>query len=220
MKIIGLIIALTIAFTSQAWGAEQPKLSGFIEEPPVLEPTAGMEGVWHWNKPGLPFKDYDKVLLADIEIFLAPDSKYKGIDGKQIKILADSMRGVMTEALDPDYPVVSLPGSGVMVARIAITNVHLKKPKHRLGQYTPIGLLATGIKALAGKSKNISLEGASVEAEIVESRRGGRLGVRLGIKPLRRLSGEHKGMSWEAIEESLKVYGKRFRERAEKVLGE
>jgi hypothetical protein len=195
-------------------------MSGFIEESPVLVPISGMEGAWHWNKPGLQFKDYDKILLADIEIFIAPDSKYKGIDADQMKILADSMRAVMIEALEPDYPVVSQPGPGVMGARIAITNVHLGKPKHRLGQYTPIGLLASGAKKLAGKSKNLSLKDASVEAEMFNVQSGERLAVRIDTKPLRSMKGKPKKMSWESIEESMKVYGNRFRDRVEKVHAE
>ena len=219
MKIIGLVIVLAIVFTSQAWGAGQPKVSGFIVKPPVLKPIPGMEGAWHWNKPGLQFKNYNKILLADIVIFIAPDSKYKGIDAEQMKILSDTMRATLVKALEPDYPVVSHPGPGVMGARIAITNVYLGKPKHRIGQYTPIGLVASGAKRLAGKSKNLSLKGASVEAEMFDSQSGERLAVRIDTRPLRSMKGKPKKMSWEAVEESLKVYGKRFRERVEQVRG-
>ena len=88
---------------------------------PELKPMPNMEGVWYWNKPGLEFKNYDKIFLEDIEIFLAPDSKYKGINANQMKALSDSMRAVMIEALEPEYPVVSKVGPGVLVARIAIT---------------------------------------------------------------------------------------------------
>lgn len=220
MKIIGLIIALTVVFTSQAWGAGQPKVSGFLQPAPTLKPISDMKGVWHWNKPGLNFKNYNKILLEDIEIFIAPDSEYKGINANQMKALSDGMRAIMIEALEPDYPVVSKPGPGVMVGRIAITNVHLGKEKHQIGQYSPIGLLFGGAKKVAGKSKtNFSLSNASVEAEMLDSQSGDRIAVRLDIKPLRSMEGETKEMSWNAIEESLKVYGKRFRERTEKLRG-
>ena len=178
-----------------------------------------MEGAWFWNKPGLEFNKYDKVLLEDIEIFLAPDSKYKGINASQMKALTDSMRAVMTSALEPDYPVVSKTGPGVLVARIAITNVYLDKPKHRFGQYSPIGLLASGVKKIAGKPKNFSIKNASVEAEIYDFEIGERVAVRVDTSPLRGLNEDPEELSWEAIEESLKVYGKRFRERVDQVRG-
>lgn len=217
MNIIKLIIVLTLVFSSQTWGAEQPKVSDFIQPAPVLTPTPDMEGVWHWNKAGLQFKDYDKILLEDIEIFVAPDSEYKGINADQMKMLTDSMRIAMIEALEPEYPMVTKPGPGVMVARIAITNVHLGKPKHQLGQYTPIGLLLGGVKKLAGKSKNLTLKDAMVEAEMFDSQSGDRLAVRVDTRPLRSLDKDPEEMTWEIIHEALKVYGKRFRERTDHV---
>jgi hypothetical protein len=129
-----------------------------------------------------------------------------------MKVLSDSMRAVMIKALEPDYPVVSRPSPGVMVVRIAITNVYLGKPKHRLGQYTPIGLLASGVKKLAGVPKNFSIKNASVEAEMFDSQSAVRLAVRVDTRPLRSLNEDPEELSWETIEESLKVYGKRFRE--------
>jgi hypothetical protein len=215
MKFIPFIILLTLGFTSHAWAADQPKLSDFIERPPAMEPIPDMQGAWHWNKPGVDFKSYDKALLTDILIFIAPDSEFKGIDADQMKILSDSMRAVMIEALEPDTPVVSKAGPGVILLRIAITNVHLGKPKHRVGQYLPIGLAVSGIKKLAGKSKNLSLKDASVEAEMFDPQTGERLAVRIDTNPLRSATGdESEEMSWETIEESLNVYGNRFRDRA------
>ncbi|NOQ88122.1 MAG: DUF3313 family protein [Gammaproteobacteria bacterium] len=193
--------------------------SGFIDFPPTLTPIPNMEGAWHWNKPDVKFQNYDKVLLENIEIFLSPDSEYKGIDADQMKILSSTMRAAMIEALEPDYPVVTRIGSGVMIARIAITNVHLGKPKHQLGQYTPIGLLFGGIKKLAGKSRNLSLKNASVEAQMFDAQSGKRIAVRIDTKPLRSLTDDPDEMSWEAIEESMKVYGTVFRERVDLVRG-
>ena len=215
MKITPFIIVLTLSFTSQAWGADQPKLTNFIDEPPAMEPIPGMQGAWHWNKPGVNFKSYDKALLTHIEIFIAPDSKYKGIDADQMKILSDSMRAVMTDALEPGTPVVSKAGPGVIILRLAITNVHLGKPKHQFGQYLPIGLAVSGIRNIAGKSRNLSLKDASVEAEFFDPQTGERLAVRIDTKPLRSMSDESEEMSWETIEESLKVYGNLFRVRGE-----
>ncbi len=220
MKIIKLFIVLTIVFTSQAWSAGQPKLSDFIMSPaPEMKPMPEMEGVWYWNKPGLDFKKYDKFVLEDIEIFLASDSKYKGINADQMKAITESMRAAMIAALEPDYHVVSQTGPGVLVARIAITNVYLDKPKHKFGQYTPIGLIASGIKKVAGIPKNFSLKNASVETEVFDFEIGERVAVRADTRPLRSLNEDPKELTWEAIEESMKVYGKRFRERLQKVGG-
>lgn len=221
MKIISLIITLCMFSISQAWAADQTKLldSGFITASPTLTPIPKMKGAWNWNKPGVKFQNYNKVLLENIEIFISADSEYKGIDADQMKILSSLMRTAMIEALEPTYPVVNRVGPGVMVARIAITNVHLGKPKHQIGQYSPVGLLFGGIKKLAGKSRNLSLKNASVEAQMYDAKSGKRIAVRIDTKPLRSLTDEPDEMSWDAIEESMKVYGTVFRKRVDHVRG-
>jgi hypothetical protein len=134
-----------------------------------------------------------------------------------MKALTDSMRAVFIAALEPDYNVVSQMGPGVLVVRIAITNVYLDKPKHKFGQFTPIGLLASGVKKIAGKPKNFSIKNASVETEVFDFEIGERIAVRADMRPLRSLNEDPKELTWEAIEESFKVYGKRFREGGVKV---
>ena len=233
MNIIKLIIVLTLAFSSQTWGAEKPNLlgSGFISGSPEMTPMPDMTGVWYWNAPGVKFQNYNKLLLDNVEIFIAPDSKYKGYDADQMKVLADSMRAVMIHAMEPDYPVVSRPGPGVMVARLAITNVYLGKPPFRLREYTPIGLVIGGVKKLAGVQKNFSIKNASVEAELFDGQSGKRVAVRIDTRPIRSLDEDSeipedledfedplddpKELSWDSIEESLQVYGERFRKRVE-----
>jgi len=233
MNIIKLIIVLTLVFSSQTWGTEQPNIleSGFISGSPAMTPMPEMTGVWYWNEPGVKFHEYNKLLLDNVEIFIAPDSKYKGFDADQMKILADSMRAVMIHAMEPDYPVVTRPGPGVLVARLAITNVYLGKPPLRLRHYTPIGLVVGGVKKLAGVQKNFSIKNASVEAELFDGQSGKRVAVRIDTRPLRSLdedpqstgetedfeewSDDPKELSWDSIEESLQVYGKRFRQRVE-----
>jgi len=233
MNIIKLIIVLTLVFSSQTWGAEQPNLfkSGFISGSPAMTPMPEMTGVWYWNEPGVKFQNYNKLLLDNVEIFIAPDSKYKGYDADQMKVLADTMRAVMIHAMEPDFPVVTRPGPGVLVARLAITNVYLGKPPFRLRNYTPIGIVVGGVKTLAGVPKNFSIKNASVEAELFDGQSGKRVGVRIDTRPIRSLDedpqtteelddfedplDDPKELSWDSIEESLQVYGQRFRKRVE-----
>ena len=233
MYIIKLIIVLTLVFSSQTWGAEQSNLfkSGFISDAPTMKPMPEMAGVWYWNTPGVKFSNYNRLLLENVEIFIAPDSKYKGYDADQMKVLADTMRAVMTHAMEPDFPVVTRRGPGVLVARLAITNVYLGKPPFRLRHFTPVGLVVGGVKKLAGVPKNFSIKNASVESELFDGQSGKRVGVRIDTRPIRSLDEDSeipedledfedplddpKELSWDSIEESLQFWGKRFREKLE-----
>ena len=98
-----------------------------MENYPSFEPDKDREGALIYRKPGVSLKDYDKVMIDPIEIWYAPDCKYKGIKPDELKILADAFRRAIVEELEPDYPVVGKPGPGVLGIRMAITNVYVTK---------------------------------------------------------------------------------------------
>lgn len=205
-----------VSWGSSVFAGEQPKLSGFLSDPPDLKPIAGMEGVWGWDNTEKSLKNYNKILLDPVEIWIAPYSEYKGIEPDKMKMLADSMRAVLIEQLEPAYPVVNVGGPGVLRIRIALTDVYLKKKKRGFFSYTPIGLVAGGIKSLAGKPKNISLVESSVEMEAFDSKTNESVAVRFDTRPIRSDGTGAEKMSWEAIQESFRFYGKRVRERLDK----
>ena len=78
-------------------------------------------------------KDYDAVLVDQPEIFISPDSKYKGAKPDQLKQLADTARLAMMERLEAGgYTVADGPGPGVLYMRWAIADLYLKKKKRGL----------------------------------------------------------------------------------------
>jgi hypothetical protein len=211
-----MFMIFIMPWVSSVFAGDQPNLSGFLDDPPVLKPVAEMKGAWGWDSAEQSLKNYNKILLDPVEIWIAPYSEYKGIDADKIKMLADSMRAVLVDELEPAYPVVSKGGPGVLRIRIALTDVYLKKKKRSLFSYTPIGLVASGVKSLAGKPKNISLVETSVEMEAIDMETNERIAVRLDQRPLRTDGSDAEKMSWEAIQESFRFYGKRVRERLDK----
>jgi hypothetical protein len=152
-------------------------------------------------------------MIDPMEIWYAPDSKYKGIKPDELKALADAFRESLVSALEPTYPVVSKPGPDVLRLRIAVTNVYVKKKKKRLLSFTPIGLVVTGAQALAGK--NISLVDATIEAEMLDSQSNERLGVLIDRQSDSAEKKKKKKMktSWENVQKTLQFYAERFRSR-------
>jgi len=214
-------IALIMTVTGNGSSQEKVKYSGFLEGYPTFEPDKDREGALIYHKPGVSLKEYNKVMIDPIEIWYAPDCKYKGINPDELKVLADTFRAAIVSELEPDYPVVSKPGPGVLGIRVAITNVQVTKKKRGLLGYTPAGLVvSTAIKTLGD---NMSLQDATIEAELLDSQNNERLGALIDRqrkersaagKTLSALSAVQKeGASWEEIENTLKIYAKRFRSR-------
>ncbi len=210
--ILTVFISLCVLLTSASWAASGAKYSGFLEDYPTLEADKDRKGALIYRKPGVALKNYTKIMIDPMEIWYAPDSKYKGIKPDQLKALADKFRESLVSALEPTYPVVSKPGPDVLRLRMAITNVYVKKKKKGLLSFTPVGLVVTGAQALAGK--NISLVDATIEVEMLDSQSNGRLGVLIDKQSdSAEKKKKKKKTSWEDVEKTLQFYAERFRSR-------
>ena len=209
--------ALVIVGTGTGNTEQRATYSGFLEDYPSFEPDKDRPGALIYRKAGTSLKDYRKVIMDPVEIWYAPDCKYKGIKPDELKILADAFRAAIVSELEPDYPVVSKSGPGVLGIRMAITNVRVTKKKRGLLGYTPASLvLTTAVKTIGD---NVSLQDATIEAELLDSQSNERLGALIDrqhkkgsalgkLKPL-----QSGAASWEEIENTLKFYAKRLRSR-------
>jgi hypothetical protein len=214
------VLSLCIMLSTASLATGEEKYSGFLENYPAFEPDEDRKGAMVYRKAGVDLKPYTKIMIDPVEIWVAQDSKYKGIKPDDLKILADTFRQAIVDALEPVYPVVGKPGPDVLGIRIAITNVYMTKKKRGLLGYTPAGLVVSTAMKSAGD--NMSLQDAMIEAELLDSQTNERLGALIdqqsktgkGKSSLGKLSAVQKGAtSWEAIEEILKFYANRLRGR-------
>ncbi|WP_291991981.1 DUF3313 domain-containing protein [Candidatus Accumulibacter sp. ACC003] len=100
--------------------------SGFLSDYARLKPTSWGQGVECWRADGLNAASYDKVLVSRIVVSLAPptdQSKSQTIDPNDLTTLTDYFHGTLVKALKPQMQVVDKAGQGVVVMRIALTNL-------------------------------------------------------------------------------------------------
>lgn len=196
-----------ISLSSTAWAADATRYSGFIDSYPKLELDPRGGGGQLYIKPGANLGSYNKVMIEPIEIWLADDSKYKGFSPDDLKEITDELYRVMLANLEPDYPVVSKPGTGVLVVRLAVTDVYAKKKKRGLLGYTPIGAVAG---AATGAYRKVKLNDATIEAELMDAGSLDQLAVLVDKLSVSKGGGE---TSWEDIHKALDYYAKRLRAR-------
>ena len=96
--------------------------SGFLSDYAQLKPTPWGEGLECWRAADLDAKKYDKVMIARMTVTLKPDQQ-QGIDPTDLKALTDYFNDSLVKALKPQMQVVETPGPGVVVMRIALTNL-------------------------------------------------------------------------------------------------
>ena len=158
------LFTFAIALWLCAPGFLRAQDTGFLSDYSQLQPVPGNTGLMRYAVPDVRSKLTDKVFLAPIEIWISPTSKYRGIEPDELKKLTDELRSVIVSELQPRFRFVDAPEADAINLRIALTNVSIEKDPVRLRQFTPIGLVAKGIKAAAGVS-NIRLHSAAIELE-------------------------------------------------------
>jgi Protein of unknown function (DUF3313) len=183
--------------------------SGFLDDYSSLKSDPDRSGAMVYRQEGASLGNYNKIAIAPIEIWYHPNTKYKGVSPNEMKVLADTFASVITKELEPDYPVVNSTGKGVLVVRLAITNLKMKKKKRSLLGYLPIGIAVTALKDIAGK--RITLSDATIEAELLDGETGDRIGTL--IDSLSETVSKKEKPSWETLEQALLFYAKRFRSR-------
>jgi len=184
--------------------------SAFIDGNVELIPVPDKQGAYRYIKPDLDLNKYNKIIIEPVEVWLHPDSEYKGIEPGTVKALADSFAQILVNELEPEYGVVGQVAADTLVVRLAIMGLKTKKKKRGLLGYIPVALVVSALNTNA--LKRVSLIDAGIEAEILDSMTGERLAVLVdtGIRTPEAESAGKK-LSWQDIEMSLQFYAKRLK---------
>ncbi len=100
--------------------------SGFLSDYARLKPTSWGQGIECWRSPNLDARRFDKVMVSRIVVSLAPPKAGgtpQTIDPNDLKTLTDYFPAALVQALKPHLPVVDKAGPGVLVIRVALTEL-------------------------------------------------------------------------------------------------
>ncbi len=151
--------------------------------------------------------NYSAVMIDQPEIFVSPDSQYKGMKPDDMKQLADAFRNSMVQELVATYTIVDQPGPNVLYLRFAFSNLQVKKQRRRLMSYTPIGLVANAVRSsVTDLTNKIDLKGITVEMEVLDSTTEEQLAALLEV----RSETAEEPTSWEEVEALIVVYAQRL----------
>lgn len=203
------IVALVLAIAVFPALAAAPA-SGFLEDLPPLKADAQRAAAQVYIAPGRTLRGFNRIALEPIEVWYAPDSKYRGVDPNELSVVVNSFREILVTRLEPTYALVADEGDGILGLRIAVTNVKAEKKKRGLLGYTPAGLVVGVVKDAATTGPNIDLKSAMIEAELVDAK-GQRLAVI--VEPLFAPDEKKASISWKQIGDVLDAYAQRLRAR-------
>ena len=194
--------------------AEGPPESGFLGDYSLLEPATApwADYVYVTEAYAEEMAKFQGIIIPQPELFLAPDSKYKGMKPDHMKIIADSMQQLFAEAFVDGYQIANSPGPNTVVLRMAFSNLYLKKkPRIPVIGWLPPAFILTSAKRklLDDFTDNILLTELVWEAELVDSETDEILGqiiVELGNR-----SKKKEFTSWDELIVAVAVGAERLR---------
>ena len=95
---------------------------GFLTNYAKLQPMPGGGGTLCWRDTGANWKQYTKVMLERIQVYIKPGSQ-NAVDPTDLKMLIDYFHADLVKAIQPEAQIVTAPGPGVLRVRIALTNL-------------------------------------------------------------------------------------------------
>jgi hypothetical protein len=181
-------------------------------------------GALIYRKPGFEPGDgarYKRFMIDPVLVWYSPQSNYKGIYPDELKAITDYFRTTTVAHLQDRYPVVAEPGPDVVRIRAAIVDMHRENPIH-LYQFTPVGLVLTGVKEATGldditrervAAGNSYIIAASIEVGFFDSTTNELLGAfrdSSRASPARRDAG---GATWGQVKAGLDAWAQKLRAR-------
>jgi len=213
--VIKRILMLVVGLCGAASAAAQD--IGFLSDYSLLEVRERDIANRVYLVPNLEekMKGFNAFLIDQPEIFIAPDSKYKGAKGDQLKLLADTVRLATIDRLEAGgYPVTEEPGPGVMYLRFAVVDLYLKKKKRGILSYTPMGFVVHSTMQAAVRDlwKKIDIVELSMEMEFSDSVTGEIIAMGASSHGMRKSKDQKEDLvTWEELDAVISTVGERMR---------
>ena len=150
------LIITVVGLMFVAGCATTPPGSGFLKDYSQLQTDPDDKSLKWWEKKGVDWKRYKKLIIDPVVVYFHPDAKNRQIEPDVLKELTDYFRTVVIEEVQDSYPVVDAPGPDVLRIRAAITDLIPANP-------------FLNVVTTAGVGVPVDMGGASMEAMFLDS---------------------------------------------------
>ncbi len=167
MLLVGAMIVTSVSDVS----AEQ-KHSGFLTNYEMLRPGPEGGAKEVWTNPKFKFPNhvgsYHSLLIEPVVIYIAKTSSNRGLSVRDLRQLASDLETRLIAAVGGRYKLASSPAEGVLVLRVALTDVELPNPA--LDTVTSVVPVARVVSFLKKKvtGRHSFVGSASIEGVLVD----------------------------------------------------
>ena len=174
--ILALVLLNGCASSTTSVSGSAQKQNMTLSKPELLMPLEGDDFAKSWRAQDVDWKIYDKIFIDRIQVFVKEDSTDKAIDPTDLKMLIDYFYEALVRNIEPTTKIVDKTGPGVLVVKIAITDLMPTDYKMSLlGTLTPYAFVAEAASGPAsGRPAGSTpyLGECGIEAEFVDGSSG------------------------------------------------
>jgi hypothetical protein len=146
---------LMIVFGLYACAVQPTGSNGFLSDYSKLQQNPRYQGSKIYTNPEIPLKNYSRFIVNPVQVRLSSIGAHRGADASKQQEISQYAHQQFVSALQTGgYEVVTNPGPGTLILRSALTEVAPSELKPR------------------SFLMNISLGGASIEAEFIDALSG------------------------------------------------
>jgi hypothetical protein len=209
---IPTLLLLLASTVSAQTGSPDPS-SGFLTDYSLLKPSMGGQvGQFIYVAPDARarFGAINAVFVEQPAFAVAPDSKVSAMSPSDATLIADTFKTLITEQLSPAYIIAVRPDPNVLTLRVALTNVHLQKPRRPLRSFTPVGMVLHAAKdAMENVMQKVDLTATVIQAELLDDNSGQ---VLLELYDARGNAANSKQFTdWKQVEDAMTLDAKRLK---------
>jgi hypothetical protein len=205
MKAKSLLMMLAIGIMAVQCGctAQQAEKTGFLSDYSKLEAQSDVSS--RYLAPGNRLASYSKFIIDPVVTHFHTGSKAaEKLKEEDLRDLRNYMHEALVKAIEDRYEIVFRPGPGVARLRAALTDL---KKSGIVQNILPIG-----------KAVGSGLGGASLEAELLDSKTGEQIGALVESQLGERLSLDGYS-TWGDAKAVMDRWAKRFRKRLDEAHG-
>lgn len=194
-----------------------PNASGFLQDYTRLKPVPQKEGRYAWMAADAELRQYTKLMLPPMEIWIDRDAPYRGLSADVVQRLASIYQTSFARVLAPEFPVVDQPGPGIAACRFAITGITPERPAFRPIDIVPIRAAFNIVRAASGTSAQVARVSAEIECEDSVSHKLLLEAVITGVGEKKFVEGQP--VTWADVEPVMASWAQDFKARLNAVQG-
>lgn len=130
--------------------------SGFLGDYSQLEPWEGNKNILEYEKPGVNWKQYKRLMVDPIVVDYHPSTKSRRVKPHELVKLTDFFHEKIVKAVDDAYPVTNTPAPDVLRIRVCITDIDPT-------------VTALNVASSVAVFVPLDMGGAAIETEFIDS---------------------------------------------------